>query len=84
MKKKIKSTTKVISTIMKIIMIRGTYKSKNSRINNTTINMMTEIKKEIEVTVITEDVVHIKTTMMTADMVVKTSNITKKNIRKNH
>ena len=70
---------------MKIIMKRGMYKNKSSRINNTTINMMSEIETEIEVTVITEDVVVIiKTTTMTTDMVVKTSNITKKNIKKNH
>lgn len=72
---------------MKIIMKRGMYKSKSSRISNTTINMMSEIETEteIEVTVITEGVVVIiKTTTMTTDMGVKTSNITRKNIKKNH
>jgi hypothetical protein len=84
MKKKIKSITKV-SLIIMIIMIRGMYKNKNSRANNTTINMMREIETEIEETVITENVVvPIKTTMMTPDMVVKISNITKKNTKKNH
>lgn len=72
---------------MKIIMKRGMYKSKSSRISNTTINMMSEIETEteIEVTVITKGVVVIiKTTTMTTDMGVKTSNITRKNIKKNH
>ena len=61
------------------------FKNKNSRVNNTTINMMREIETEIEVTVIIEDAVELtKITMMTTDTVVKISNITKKKTKKNH